>query len=80
MKFGYVLSIFGKGVVTLREKKGITQEQLADSIGQPVEYLRQLEKGEIDVDFEMIFNLIHQLNVPVREFFNEEFDHIPRRV
>jgi len=77
MKFGYVLTIFGKRVTALREKNGVSRQQLAVGIGETVNYVEKMETGKVDVELELIFKIIHHLDIPVKEFFSEGFDNIP---
>ena len=45
---------FGKGIVSFRKSHNITQEKLAEKLDTDVRYLRDIEKGKIDVHYDTL--------------------------
>jgi len=56
---------FGKRIRILREKRGFSQEELADSSGLHRSHMGQIERGEIDVTLRTLVRLAQGLRVPV---------------
>ena len=69
-------------IKTLRKRRKMTQEQLAEKIERTVDAVSQLERGMSLPSFETLERLSAALDVPVREFFGHEGardDDSPRR-
>lgn len=56
---------FANRLRTLRNEKGMTQEQLAELIGKTVEHISFLERAERSPSFELLFDLAEVLEMPV---------------
>lgn len=61
---------FARKLRDLRQEKGITQEQLAESISKTTEHISFLERGERSPSFEVILDLAEQLGVSVSYLMN----------
>ena len=57
---------------TLRAERGITQEQLAETVGKSTEHISFLERGERSPSFEMLFDLASVLETTVSDLLNEQ--------
>lgn len=63
---------FGKRVRTLRERIGLSQEQLADKAGIHRTYVGGVERGERNLGLKNVFRIAKALGVTVAELFSEE--------
>lgn len=57
------LIYFGDRVKALREQQGLTKKQLAFEMGTGEKYIRELEKGNINITFKNLFKLANCLNI-----------------
>lgn len=57
---------------TVRRLRGLTQEALAEKIDRTADAISNLERGKSLPSFETIEKLAKALDVPVREFFDDE--------
>lgn len=57
------LIYFGIRVKALREQQGLTKTQLAFEMGTGEKYIRELEKGNINITFKNLVKLASCLNV-----------------
>ncbi|MEW4922624.1 helix-turn-helix transcriptional regulator [Algibacter sp. 2305UL17-15] len=62
----------GKRVRFFRKEKGITQTQLAQSVGKDRQYLYKIEKGKVTPNVVTISILAITLEVPLQDFFDIE--------
>ena len=53
----------GEAVRQLREQRGSTSAELAAALGVEERYLRALEAGEHDPDYELLFTLARALDI-----------------
>jgi ribosome-binding protein aMBF1 (putative translation factor) len=53
----------GEAVRQLREQRGSTSDELAETLGVEARYVRALEAGERDPDYELLFTLARALDV-----------------
>ena len=60
----------GKRVKELRNKLGISQEELADLAGLDRTYITSVECGKRNISIVNIEKLATALNVSIKEFFN----------
>ena len=60
----------GKRVKELRNKLGISQEELADLAGLDRTYITSVECGKRNISIVNIEKLATALNVTIKEFFN----------
>lgn len=61
--------ILGKTVGKLREKKRMTQEDLADAADINVSYLAKIENGYVNTTVRYLIKLARGLKVSVRDLF-----------
>ncbi len=62
---GTILQTFGQRVRTLRQRKGLTQETLADGAGLDRSYIGGVERGERNVPLANIQKIAKVLGVSV---------------
>jgi transcriptional regulator with XRE-family HTH domain len=61
---------FGRRVRTLRKRRGMTQEQLAEAADISVDFLSLMERGVNAPSFATLERLADALGVPVKELFD----------
>ncbi|HSW88016.1 MAG TPA: helix-turn-helix transcriptional regulator [Candidatus Saccharimonadales bacterium] len=61
--------ILGRSIKRLREKKGITQEQLAEKANINVSYLAKIENGYVNTTVRYLIKLGRGLSVSVKNLF-----------
>ncbi len=66
------LALFGKRVRTLRERLGLSQEDLADKAGIHRTYVGGVERGERNLGLKNVIRIARALGVTVSELFKEE--------
>lgn len=59
----------GVRVRALRQKKGLTQEELAEKVNVHYGYIGEIERGEKNLTIEILERIIHVLGVTLDEFF-----------
>lgn len=64
----------GSRVKLFRNKRGITQTQLAQAVGKDRQYLYKIEKGIVTPNVITITALTIALEVPLKEFFDIELN------
>ena len=69
---GKLKNKFGKRLQHLRQRAGITQEQLADKTGVTVESISNIERGIFGPKFETLEKIAGVLKVPVKKLFEFE--------
>ena len=62
--------LVGKRVKELRNKLGVSQEELADLAGLDRTYITSVESGRRNISIVNIEKLAAALNVTLKEFFN----------
>jgi transcriptional regulator with XRE-family HTH domain len=62
---------FGKNLRRLREKRGVSQEALANDAGLDRTYVSSVERGRRNVSLENIGRLAKALNINITELFRE---------
>jgi transcriptional regulator with XRE-family HTH domain len=63
---------FGRRVQALRERAGLTQENLADRIGRSVDTVSNIERGANSTRVETAARIAEALGVELRELFEPE--------
>lgn len=61
----------GQTIARLRRNKGITQEQLAISIGSTQPHLSNIENGNVEPTISMIYRICDALGINITEFSKE---------
>jgi transcriptional regulator with XRE-family HTH domain len=63
---------FGRRVRALRERVGLSQEQLAAKAGIHRTYVGGVERGERNLGLKNVFRIARALGVPVADLFTGE--------
>jgi transcriptional regulator with XRE-family HTH domain len=63
------LSSFGKRLSTIRKRKGITQEKLADLIEVHRTYIGFIEQGKRNPSISNVYKIAKALKVSLKELF-----------
>lgn len=66
-------SVFGKRLRNVRERRGLSQEALADLAGLHRTYVSSIERGQRNVGLDNVIRLAAALDVPPSALF-EDFD------
>lgn len=66
--------LFGKRLRSLRKRRKMTQEKLAEDSDLSVNMIRLMERGKAAASFETLDQLSQALHVPIKEFF--DFDSL----
>ena len=64
----------GKRIQGLRQKAGITQQQLAEKADLSIKYLGELERGRANASLSILFNLAAALGVSLPELVEFDFE------
>lgn len=64
----------GLRVKLARQARGLTQAQLAEAIGKAFETVSNIERGKTAPSFETLHQIAIGLDLPLRDFFDEEED------
>lgn len=65
------LFLLGLRIQKIRERQGLTKTQLAFEMGTGEKYIRELEKGNINITYKNLLKLAYCLNVNVTELIQE---------
>jgi transcriptional regulator with XRE-family HTH domain len=71
------MATFAERLRELREKAGLTQQQLADASGLPVGSLRNYEQGQREPYWQVVFRLAAALGVGCEAFADCEGAEVP---
>ena len=66
-----LLKDLGAKIRTIRKEKGITQVQLAHSIGKDQQSIQRLEAGNINPSYIYLQEIAEGLNIPLLEMLKE---------
>ncbi len=61
--------LLGETIKKLREKRKMTQEDLADSAHVNVSYLAKIENGYVNTTVRYLIKLARGLHIPVKDLF-----------
>ncbi|MBI2393712.1 MAG: helix-turn-helix transcriptional regulator [Deltaproteobacteria bacterium] len=64
-----VLRTLGRRIAELRRDLGLTQEQLAETLGVSVRYVQYVEAGEENLTVQTLVRIANNLRVPVADLF-----------
>jgi transcriptional regulator with XRE-family HTH domain len=56
----------------LRKARGLTQEELSDTLGKNTLYITQVEAKQQGVSLPMVYRIAKVLNIPLKELFSFE--------
>lgn len=65
-----LLRILGKRIATLRTKRGLTQEKLAEIVHYSTNHISKLESARTNPSFELLYEISKALDVEMKELFN----------
>lgn len=68
--------LVGERVKSIRKEKGLSQSELANSIGKDQQAIQRLEKGRVTPSIYFIYEICNSLNVTINYFFDETFKEI----
>lgn len=63
------LSILGKRIQSIREKKGLTQEQLEEKTGVNTKYISAVERGQKNVTIKTLEKIAMGLDIELYQLF-----------
>ncbi|HAS17676.1 MAG TPA: transcriptional regulator [Nitrospiraceae bacterium] len=63
------LSILGKRIQSIREKKGLTQEQLEEKTGVNTKYISAVERGQKNVTIKTLEKIATGLDIELYQLF-----------
>lgn len=66
-----LLASFGDVIRSIRKKKKLSQEELADQAGLHRTYIGMIERGEKNITLENIYKLSKALQTPMSELFSK---------
>ncbi len=67
-----IQKIVGNNLKYIRYQSGLSQEKFYGQFGLNYRYLACVERGEINVSVEFLYNLSKLLKIDIREFFNSD--------
>ena len=77
MELEYVNEHIGKKIKDLRNRNGLTQQELADRTELTKGFISQLERGQVSPSIVTLLDLIECLGTTASEFFKEtEEEHV----
>jgi transcriptional regulator with XRE-family HTH domain len=63
------LRILGRAIRSVRERRGLTAEELAAASGIALERIAAVEGGRLDPGFDLLITLARAMDVPLSAFF-----------
>ncbi len=67
-----IKKIVGNNIKYLRYQSNLSQEKFYEQFDLNSKYLACVERGEVNVTIEFLYNLAKILKVDIREFFNPD--------
>lgn len=69
-----IRNAMGGRIRELREKKGLTQQELAETVGvESPSYISKIERGATSPSYELLGRIAHVLNVELKDLFDVSF-------
>ena len=65
-----ILDLLGKRISSLRQKRGLTQEKLAEITGYSPNHISKLESSRTKPSFDLLVGIAKALRVEIKELFN----------
>lgn len=62
--------LLGRRIRTLRVEAGLTQRELALMAGTSQSHLWNIERGSVDISFDLICRIAEALDAPARDLFD----------
>ena len=69
-----ILHTFGRKVAELRNKKGLSQDKLAEMIDYSTNHISKLELARTNPSFDLIVKLANALDIELKELFDFKVD------
>ena len=69
----------GLRVKNARKSKGLTQSELAEAIDKTFETVSNIERGKTAPNFQTLFEISQVLEVPMKDFFDDEGKGVSRQ-
>jgi transcriptional regulator with XRE-family HTH domain len=69
-----VKKLIGSRIKTLRQVRGISQEELAEKISVNAKYLSSIERGKANPTLDVFIRIADALNIGLPELFNIEYE------
>lgn len=74
------LTLLGKRIAELRNKRGLTQEQLAEMTGYSSNHIAKLESARTNPSFDLLVAIAKALQVEIKELFSFEEQKEPEYI
>lgn len=68
------LVLIGKRISEIRNKRGLTQEKLAEMVNYSANHIAKLESARTNPSFDLLVNISKALDIEVKDLF--DFDNI----
>ncbi|MCQ2753653.1 MAG: helix-turn-helix domain-containing protein [bacterium] len=65
-----ILDLLGKRISSLRQKRGLTQEKLAELTGYSPNHISKLESSRTKPSFDLLVCIAKALQINIKELFN----------
>ena len=70
---------FGKQLKKLREKKGYSQENLAELVGLEYQTISRIETGYYFTSYDNLVKIADALNVKLKDLFDYDYENYSRK-
>lgn len=74
-----ILQAIGKRIQSIREKRGLTQEQLEEKTGVNTKYISAIERGQKNVTVRTLEKIVKGLDIQLYELFLLPQDLVPEK-
>lgn len=65
-----VLQLFGRKLADIRNKKGLTQEDLAEIIGYSANHISKIELSRANPSFDLLLKVTNALDIDIKDLFD----------
>jgi transcriptional regulator with XRE-family HTH domain len=73
------LRLLGANIRRLRRQQHLTQEAVADASSLNSSYFGRLERGEVNATLETLLSVCRDLNIELRDLFQEELGTVDQK-